>query len=167
MRTKIRKKIGEKIKELEDIKESLAKEVLASKLPKEEQLDIITNNSLWGIASWVQPIFIEWEQECIDLERATAIADGKIEGKDYFCSIVDDFVNNNGMYSKHETIYFTSIINQLYDLENDEEKNLGKFEVITCRGDYKSKIFKTKEEIIDCVYDFAVKNKIIGYELDW
>lgn len=49
------------------------------------------------------------------------------------------------------------------DIDNDTDKIL----VVSNRGDFKSKVMKTRTEVVEKISKFALDNKIIGFKMDW
>lgn len=150
--------INNKLEELDNLKDVIIEMILdTDELSKIEKLDIITNNNLWGTDTFVSEVFDGWQSECAEIEHQLAIADGKIEGKDYICGITDDaFLIDN---DRHQMIYYRDLIAYLEPSDS--------ILVATCRGAYKAKLYKSYDEIEDHIYNYAIENKSIGFELDW
>lgn len=144
------------------IREEFINEILNdNSLSKVEKLQQLTDLRLWGVDCFISGFSDGWETECAIEEERRAIADGKEKGKDYICGFCDCPLYED--YDRHSVIYYVDIIERA--LENREED--GTILVATCRGDYHSEIYKTADEVIDHIFDFAVENKSIGFELDW
>lgn len=147
-----------KLEQLEILKNEVAQEILNDpNRTKLEKLRDISANKLWYYDSYINGVFDQWEQECADEEERLAIAAGKIKGIDYICNLADNTFTED--MDKYTTLNFADILECLSD-----EKNIL---VATSRGKFGARIYKTREEIIDYIYNYAVENQCIGFEFDW
>lgn len=154
-----------KLKKLKKLKKEIVNEILNdTTLSKVEKLSKITQHDLWDYNSYITDIFHEWEQECIAEEERLAIEDGKIKGTDYISTITDATLYED--YSKYEIVYYSDLIERIL-LDYTEEEIDNKVLVAKCRGSYNARIYKTYEEVIDYIYDYSIKNKSIGFKMDW
>lgn len=157
-------KLEQKLEELSRLKQECVDIVLDdSALSNVDKLNTIYQTGLWGYSSYISGVFDEWEEECVKEEERLAIADGKVKDKDYICTICDyDLIENR---ERHETIDYLDLIydNEPYGEDEDDSKIL----VVTCRGKYKAKIYKTYKEISDYISRYAIENKSIGFNFDW
>lgn len=154
-------------KKVEDVKQEVLKEILEDdSLSKVEKLEIISENQLWPVSDWIDEVFTEWENECRENEKKAAIADGKDPDKDYISDITDDyFVLNEIFYDRRATVYYMDAIEGLeYRID---DKGGEEIVVVRNRGNYKSVVKKTPQEVIDRICDFCFENKVIGCVVDW
>lgn len=146
-----------------EAREEFIKSVLNdSSLSKTEKLNRLSSYEVYPIDSCIPDLFSNWEIECAELEEKCAIANGKIPGKDYICKLTD--IPLLYCEDKYRTIYYVDLIDELEDSERDEKGNIL---IVTCRGEYRSELYKSEEEIIDAIYDYAIKTKTIGFTYDW
>lgn len=159
--------INTKLEQIAILKEEALQEILSNTdLSKVEKLSLISNENLLEVDTYINGLFDEWELECAKEEERLAIEAGLIKGKDYICSITDATLIEH--YDRHEIIYYDNLLAYLEPLEDEDgEENVGKILVARCRGDFGASIYKTPEEIIDYIYNYAIESKSIGFELDW
>jgi len=155
--------LDQKLDELSKLEDECVALILSdTNLDKFSKLQLIEKLKLWEYDSFINNIFTVWEDEASDEEKRLAIADGKIPGKDYFCRISDCTLLYN--YDKYQIVSYIDILhNMMQDLEEEDSM----FIVAQCRGDYHATIYKTPQEIIDYIYDYAVEHKSIGFTFDW
>lgn len=142
-------KLKDSLTNLQALKNDIAKDILANKkLTKIQKLKKLEKDGIWGYANSVQHEFSEWEKEF-----------SKVKGVSCIDSIYDP---SNECYDKYSDIsYANSLEDLVYDVDED-----GLITVLTNRSN-SAVIKKTPEEIIDVVFDFCVKEKIIGFKMDW
>ena len=168
---------------LKEAKEKAVNEILNSDLSKIEKLRAIEKNGLWGYSSFINHEFRDWEEEAKILEKTTAqynfdngLPDkhGDITKYFYASGMTDSIFDPSKMYyEKYETVSYADALEQAFesyaeDFEDEFEKeyNGEPIAIITTRNPIVS-IFKTKEEIIDAVYNYCITNKILGFKNDW
>ena len=178
---------------LKEEKEKAVQEILNSDLSKLEKLKTIKENGLWGYSNSINNEFPEWEKEAAVLEKALAEENfinkvpnkyGHIETEEdangrraYHVAMTDSIFDPSTMYNeKYETVSYVDALEMIFKEYDDEEdkkssyvkygKVEGSIPVITTRR-LNIALYKTKEEIIDAVYNFCVENKIIGFKMDW
>jgi hypothetical protein len=164
--------LQEQIKQLQ---ESRIQEILDdNSISKIEKLKLFDKEKLFDYADYIQTEFPEWEEEAMALEKALAekqFAEGKsklmAEGKPilYFSKMTDTIFDPSTFeYEKYETVsYADAIENMIRRKKVDSE---GKIVVVTTRGPH-TELKKTPEEVIDKLFEFCVKNRLIGYKNDW
>lgn len=158
-----------KLSQLKEIKKEAIKEILGdtstSKLTK---LETITNEKLWEIDTYINNEFGDWEEECNLKEKAAAIADGKVDGQDYICSMTDTIFDPSVIYhEKYERIYYVNEIKTLMEDYGYGSEDEATIDVVTSRGDYQSVVTKSIQEVIDRICDYCFENETIGFNLDW
>jgi hypothetical protein len=143
---------------LQKLKNERVKEILKDKsLSKIEKLRTIEEERLWGYADWVQNEFEDWEKEAKSLYK-------KLKGQG---SCVSDTIFNDGeRYSNMSYADLLEYLGEDYEDEDEEVKD-PLITVVTTRGEPYVEIKKPLSEVIDVVFKFAVKNKIIGFKNDW
>lgn len=152
--------LADKLSQLKKLKASIEQEILNDPiLSKYEKLLCLQENNIWGHYCYVLHPFEVWKSENIKQEKVSSIA----AGETYSCSVVDESIFNNR--DRHEIISFPRYIEGLYEDLEDEPNE--KITVLTNRGKYHTITKKTIEEIVDVLFDFCCKHKIVGCELDW
>ena len=179
---------------LKEAKEKAIQEILNSDMTKLEKLKTIEENSLWGYSAFINNEFPEWEREAMDLENALAeenfinkVPDkyGDIETEEganarrmYHVTMTDSIFDPSEMDNERcENISYVNAIQLAFERYEEDEtgespydaeygKTEGSIPVITTRS-LNIALYKTKEEIIDAVYNFCIANKIIGFKNDW
>lgn len=151
-----------KLQELKQLKEECVNEILNNPdLRKLEKLEKISDNGLWGYDDCISDIFNKWDKECEQEEERLAISNGETR---HISSVADCALIE--YYDRYQIINYAALIINL-EYENEDDENSDKILVSVCRGPYGAKIYKTLEEIEDYIYDYAVKNKSMGFKLDW
>ena len=167
---------------LKEAKEKAIEQIRNSGMTKLEQLKVIEKNGIWGHSEYVNDEFPEWVEEAKELEKEKAqydfdngIADrhGRIPTYVYASGMTDTIFDPSTMDNeKYENVSYANSLERFfsdYEDENydeDEKEFEGLYTVITTRGP-NIKLQKTKDQIIDAVYDFCMANKIIGFKNDW
>ena len=157
--------------QIAQLQEARIQEILALPISKIEKLKLLETENLFGYAPYIQHEFPEWEEEAMELEKALAekqFAEGKSEHGMFYHSKMTDtiFDPSTFNYEKYETVsYADALENMLEKLDEDEDRN-GMVVAVTTRGPY-TELLKTPEEVIDKVFDFCIKNKLVGYKNDW
>ena len=147
-----------KLDYLKEAKEKAINEILNSDMDKLTKLKTIEDNGLWGYSKYINHEFSEWEEEAKELERTTA----EENNKTYHSKMTDSiFDPSTFMFEKYESVSYVEALNRIL-----KKHKTDLVPVITTRNPVVS-LYKTKEEIINTVYDFCVENKIIGFENDW
>lgn len=166
------------LKYLEEAKEKAIEEIINSDMTKMEKLEAITENSLWGYSSWINDEFIEWENDA----KTISLTKSQEDFDSGRTSYLRDFVicdsifspSHDYSYEKYQLVKYTEALEYIFERyaedfeeENGEEYNNEPIPVITTRDNPSIIIYKTSDEIIDAVYNFCIKNKIIGFKNDW
>lgn len=146
-------------KQIEALKEQRIQEILDDNtLSKIDKLKLFETEQLFICAPYIQNEFPEWVAEAKTLAKAEIKDRSTIE---YYSIMTDSiFDPSNDKYEKYETVSYAE---ELEDL-NSEESDL--IVVITTRGPAIS-LIKTRQEVIDVVFDFCVKNRFWGFKNDW
>lgn len=86
-------------------------------------------------------------------------------GPTTYTPIIDDCCHAN--CDRNETLYLSQLIENEYDeYMEDEDEDDGKITILTNRST--DDVYRiTKEEYVDCIYEYAINNEIIGYKIDW
>ena len=159
------------LNELEKLKKKAEEDILSvGYLSKLEKLELLEEKDIWKHSPFINHVFPEWEEECKQMEREAAIADGKVVGKDYISTIVDDiFDPSTFRHEKYEIVSYLDEMDYLEELldETDGTDKEGYIRVVTCRGNYNSAVYKTYDEVVEAICDYCLENKIIGYRNDW
>lgn len=152
------KYLKETISFLNSTKEKTINEILKSNLTDIEKLRLLTENNLFKVTNYVKdPIPKEWIKECCDIERKEADKNN-IE----YSSEVTDTCFQIYNYSRYGVIMFIDIIDEvLKEYEQDELVT-----VVSCVGEFSSKVSKPAKEVIDVICKHCLKERIIGYFYD-
>lgn len=152
-------KIKENINNLVSAKKQLIKSIIEEEtLTKIEKLDLIKKYNLFELDCYIcDPFKEKYEQDFINELKSEMIEDK------FF--IVDSIIDNSD-YDRHQTVYFTDIIQDLiYSLEDETNLN-EEVKVLSCRG-VKDTLNKSVNELIDVVFEYAITNNTIGFVFDW
>ena len=145
------KKFNELTKELqktiEDAKFKLLNAIINdNEISKVEKLRLIDDNNLFTIDSYICHVFDDqYKQEYLN----------KIGQR----AIIDDWFHMRE-YNRHETVNLADVVENIEDDEDDmitiftNRSNRETFEI-------------SKYEFIDTAYDWCIKNKCIGFQIDW
>ena len=151
---------------LKKIKLEAAQEVLADKsLSNLEKLRQLSENDVWGVSTYINHEFPEYEKEIIELERLEAVRlDEAGESKFFYHSKMTDsrFDPSHMEYEKYETVRYIDSIDDILEA-NDID---GDMVVMTTRNPH-TELRKPVREVIDTICQFCFDNKIIGYKVDW
>lgn len=152
--------------QMEILREARINEIINDEsIPKLDKLRLFGNEKLFDYASYTQEEFIEWERDAKEQYK-----NGGGSGSAMTDTIFAPSVNEQ--YEKYENVSYPEALeaffeNYEYELDDDKLADFdGKYTVVTCRSS-DIKIQKTKQEIIDAVYNFCITNKIIGFKNDW
>ena len=152
--------------QIEQLKEARTQEIINDKLiSKIDKLKLLETEKLFEYAPYIQHEFVEWEKEAQEQDKA-------ISKKDW--STTDSFLSPSvSAYEKYEIISYAEALEVFFEDCEDEFEggNDGPFDgekyvVITCRSS-DVVIQKTKQEIIDAIYEYCIMNKIIGFINTW
>jgi hypothetical protein len=150
-------------------------------LSKIDKLKTIEKEKLWGYATYIQHEFSDWEKEVIELERIEAerlLELGDLSGTDicyrvfYQSKMTDSIFDPSRMiYEKHESVSYAEALEMCYDEHFDENEDEAETDnplitVITTRHPF-TVLKKPYKDIVDCVFNYACENKIIGFKNDW
>lgn len=138
--------------EVKQAKEKLLNEILKSNLSKYEKLKLIHKDMLF-----------DTENSLIDLFKKRYDEFNKMlikKGNEYPC-IDDLFVDDQ--FDRYQTVYFDTLLDNYTGEYSDENE----FITILTNRTTDDIVQITKEEFIDTIYDYAIKNKSIGFEIDW
>jgi hypothetical protein len=98
-------------------------------------------------------IFPEWEAEL----KEQVLATGKSVG------ITDDFIIEAVRdWDRGADIDIDDILDIIEDHTDDD----GNIEVVTCRNSDLT-IVKTRDEVLDQVFNFFMQEQIVGFKFDW
>lgn len=159
--------VQEKLAALRSMKEDILQDIIDDKsLSIKNKIEQICEHKLLPLAPFMQHEFLEWEQELDEQVKAV---------KGY--SITDSFIDpSKEIFERYQSIEYTDVLYILdcwedyfgdEDGEDDEEKvNDGLITVITARGS-SLEIRKTKDEVIEKIYEHMIKEKIRGFMMDW
>lgn len=140
---------GRKLEQLQKLKQEIAEEILADKsLDKTTKLNLISLHNLWKTMPWVQNIF---EDLGCDLAK-------QIKERRGF-AIPDDYILEMYEWNRGQTIWMSNVIKMISESEGD-------IDAVTFRGE-PEKITISKEEAMEHVYNWCVKNQSIGFVFDW
>lgn len=136
---------------------------------KIRKLELLEINQLFDYEDSLTGAFDDYEQELIDLIAATGPPSKW--GSNY--NPIIDNILNNGDRRRYERVSFPGWLEYIdeYGAETDEEMDDPNrlTTVATARGkEYENFVIrKTKEEIIDKIFDYCIENRCIGFEIDW
>ena len=148
---------------IQEIKDQMLSEIVDDKeLTNLEKLILISNNNIFGVVGNLVEIFISYypaylEQILNNPKNEKKLSEISPTNKPIsigqFC--VDDYFNNRD-YERYVTI----------DLANECEYMDEKITILTNRTT-SDKFIITDTEFIDCCYNWVIKNKKIGFKIDW
>ena len=152
---------------LKDMKSQMLKDVISDEsISKFEKLKLISDNELLGFdGGWCDPFYEKYHKTYITIVGETPEFKAKW-GKyptmslENAVSTDDYFVNND--YERHQLVNLYNVVNDISNYRKDSEKIL-----IYTNRTTKDTFQITKEEFIDTIYEWVIKNKFIGFELDW
>jgi hypothetical protein len=83
--------------------------------------------------------------------------------------MIDSFYDPSTFdFEKYETIYYDEIEDILDNLVVDDDDGFtGDNYIVFTNRQSKTVFRKSKQEIIDKIYDFCIANKYIGFKMDW
>ena len=147
---------------IKSLKDDMLKEILAdSELTKPEKLELISRNKLFKIASYIQHPFSKYNNEFIEIIRRNPAYTKKYPFGG--SPSIDDIFCDGDMYEKHQIIYLYDVIE---NYSNDYADDDSRITILTNRST-NDKFKISKEEFVDCIYDWCVVNKTIAFEMDW
>jgi hypothetical protein len=151
-------KLQEQIKQLQEqrIQEIINNESIS----KLDRLNLIKQERLFNIAPYIQDEFKEWGEEFKEQL--------KLENPSSFCMIDSFYDPSTFDFEKYETIYYDEIEDILDNLVVDDDDGFtGDNYIVFTNRQSKTVFRKSKQEIIDKIYDFCIANKYIGFKMDW
>lgn len=156
---------------LKAMKEEMLEEIInAEDMSKVEKLEAISENELLPIAGYIQNPFGKYYQQFKEKIWSSTEFDekyGRFErnGRKYDPCIDDIF--HTDRWQRHETIDFSQIARD-YDDDDywDDEDGKDGITIMTNRNT-KDVLKIPKDELIDCLYEWVIENKKIGFILDW
>ncbi len=140
---------------IEQLKKVRIQEIIGSEstLTREEKLRTLSREDLWKHNRWIVHIFPEWEAEL----KEQVLATGKSVG------ITDDFIIEAVRdWDRGADIDIDDILDIIEDHTDDD----GNIEVVTCRNSDLT-IVKTRDEVLDQVFNFFMQEQIVGFKFDW
>lgn len=148
-----------------NFKQARVKQILEDKkLNKVEKLYLIEQEKLFGTSNFlVCNIFDSWKDSLRKLLRSPDL---------YIEDVLDKYLE---YYNRHEYISFPLFLENFHEnydefenIINDKDNALVEALYITRHTKYKDvKVMKSYNEIVDLVYDYCIKNQIVGYSYDW
>ena len=147
--------------QIDSLKEQFIQEIINDDyLSKLEKLKLFYEENLFHVASSIKDeyIFENWIEEL----------ENKINNKTGRRTIVDTFLDS---FERHEIFLFHEVDRLLENyIYRDSEEGVydcpDVIPVLKCRTSGLT-LEKTSKEIIDRLYDYAIKNRICGYTIDW
>lgn len=156
--------INKLVDELNNVKNELEQEIISSNILVSEKLNLLDIHGIWHHNGYICHPFPEWEEENKAAEKASGIAAGKI----YHCTIVDDFISRqcqDGYIERYQQVEFKDIVSELeYKAENSPDEL---FTVVTNRGNFSTATKKRPQEVINKIWEYCVKHKLVGFIMDW
>ena len=156
-------------KQIEELKEQRIQEIINDdSLTKLEKLKLFSEEDLFEIKDYIQDdvIFKEWVDELTVMVKEQTKRD-RVTTDTFLSPASHDF-------DKYSTLYLYDIEyvleNLLEDHDEDYDGELFDYHnplpVVTSRCSDLT-INKTPAEVLDMVYQYAITNKVCGYEIDW
>lgn len=153
-------------KKLAELKKDMLDEILSDEeTSKVEKLEAISENELLPIYIYIQHPFSKyydqfkekiWSNPEFDKKYGGFSRNGRKNDP-----IIDD-IFHMGYFERRETVDLSRIAR---DYSEDYVKN-DEITILTNRST--RDVFKiTKEEFIDCIYDWCIEHKYIGFIMDW
>jgi hypothetical protein len=154
---------------IKNLKEELINEVLNDNtISKLEKLRVISDENLFPYASYIVSPFhdTKYYREYLEIvsqnpeyqKRYNHDRTGRsCHAEDYF---------HRREYDRHQTIDFADTLEWMDDDYDDDESDK-KGIVIFRNSTTKDVCSITSEQFIDCIYNWCVKNKKIGFIFDW
>jgi hypothetical protein len=141
--------------QIEQLKKVRIQEIIGSEstLTREAKLRALSREDLWKHHGWIVHIFPEWEAELKEQVLAT--------GESF--AITDDFIIEAIRdWSRGSEVDIDVILDIIEDSTDDD----GNIEVVTCRNSDLT-IVKTRDEVLDQVFNFFMQKQIVGFKFDW
>lgn len=139
-------------KTIKEAKDKLLNAILTdTEISKVEKLLLINDNDLFEINSWIcDPFYSEYYKEY----------ESQLAKKGVTSPCIDDWLRLFD-YQRHEIVNLAKILEHM-----DERKGDSLITIYTNRTTT-DKFQISKYEFIDTIYDWCIKNKCIGFEIDW
>jgi len=150
---------------IKQLKEDLLKEILESTtLSKIEKLSEISYMDLYGTTSWYEHVFEKYKAEYTEIIMKNPEWDNSYKHQ----PMIDDYFVIND-YQRHASVDFGSLLTEMsecidYDKKQKDYKD--SIKVMTNRNT-KDKFYLTFEQFVDCIYEWCITNKSIGFTIDW
>ena len=146
---KFRQATEELQKTIKEAKDKLLDTILSdNELSKVEKLRLIDENDLFGSDPYMCNVFPEYYKEFSE----------ELRRKGLMC-IIDDWFHKQE-YQRHENVNLADVVEFIEEYDEDL------ITIMTNRGS--DDILQiSKYEFIDSIYDWCIKNKKIGFEIDW
>lgn len=140
-------KIEELKAKIAALKVELKNEVLyeAERMDYPEALTLIVENEVFPIENSMRSPFDNFKEEFLKTTKSQYIDDTYLEYRE-----------------RHETVTWIDYVEHIQDEKADKD---GKIIVLTSRCGKKFKL--TKDKALEAVYDYCLKYKISGFEIDW
>ena len=155
--------------QLAELKKQRLKEIVDSNDPVVAKLQAINAEGLFEdpISPFIQHELPEWEAEARALEKAVA-GDGHASG------LVDSAWDPSHMeYKKCETVLYEDILEELphyhrtaVEEGDEEEEDDPMIDIMTTRGP-QCVLRKRYSEVCRQVFEFCLRNEVVGFKNDW
>jgi hypothetical protein len=131
---------------------------------KVQKLKLLEENTLFDYEDTLTGVAQDWEQELYNLIENSGPPP---YNWNKHVIITDDLINGiDG--NRHERYSFLDVIQRFKYNEFNKGENFLHTVVIARGKRYKDFVIKkTLNEIIDKIFDYAVENRVIGFEIDW
>jgi hypothetical protein len=145
--------------QLETLKELRIQEILEYDISKLDKLKLFAEERLFGIADKIQNEFSRWEEE----EKSIIMGLGYDGSKEWNKEII--FKNLLMYESRYVTLYYPDRLQEIKNSYFDTEYLVSV--LLFHRGHFQHYVDKTYEEVENELFDFCVKNRLIGFIYNW
>lgn len=149
---------------LQSMKEQILEDVkLDTKLSNLEKLEIIWDNQLLKVGPWLQHPFTKYEKE---LKEEAKVTNPDPHGF-YMTDCMITRRVGDGYFDRNQTLSFHDLANMIYDYAEDDKIAVAFLRAPGGTGEYAKEKVIPVEEAVECLFNFAIENKMSGFTIDW
>ena len=160
--------------QIKALKDNLLQEIISDPtLSKVEKLVEISENKFWQPSWCIENPFEKYENDFRNKVASTPefiAKNGKyINGKGNPNSVHLDAFFEMREYDRHQRINLAHIAEDVEngDDDSEDEDSEIKNKVVIYRSNDGNKLEITREEFIDCIYEWCLEHKHVEFEFDW
>jgi hypothetical protein len=149
------------INKIKTLKDELLNEIISSDEPIYKKVQLIDENDLFKIASWIQRPFKDI-QKSLNVE----LLKDKKEGE-YICTIFDDWFTMGYDRDRGSIVSFGDTLEEMNEYPDDYTDDEGLIVVLRRRGNSPVEYKMTVEEFTNHMWKWALENKTTQWYFDW